>query len=212
MSVSVKVCGITREVDADFALQCGASRLGFILYEKSPRNIELDEISNISKSLDIEPCNMVGVQVEPGIDALQEMINFGFGSIQLHFSYDFPVDILKKWSDVVGPDKLWLAPKLPPELGFPKSILPLAVTFLIDAYTEDKFGGTGERSNWDGFYRWQREYNSKKWILAGGLSPNNIEFAVNTTDARHVDANSGVEKSPGVKDHTKITDFFTNIP
>ncbi|MBT7650171.1 MAG: phosphoribosylanthranilate isomerase [Opitutae bacterium] len=212
MSVSVKVCGITREVDADFALQCGASRLGFILYEKSPRNIELHEISNINKSLEIEPCCMVGVQVEPEIEELKEIINFGFGSIQLHFSYDFPVDIIKEWSDMVGPDKLWLAPKLPTELGFPESILPLAETFLIDAYSEDKFGGTGERSNWDGFYRWQREYNSKKWILAGGLSPNNIEFAVNTTDARHVDANSGVEKSPGVKDHTKITNFFTNIP
>ena len=212
MSVSVKVCGITREVDADFALQCGASRLGFILYEKSPRNIELHEISNINKSLEIEPCCMVGVQVEPQIEELKEIINFGFGSIQLHFSYDFPVDIIKEWSDMVGPDKLWLAPKLPTELGFPESILPLAETFLIDAYSEDKFGGTGERSNWDGFYRWQREYNSKKWILAGGLSPNNIEFAVNTTDARHVDANSGVEKSPGVKDHTKITNFFTNIP
>ena len=212
MSVSVKVCGITREVDADFALQCGASRLGFILYEKSPRNIELHEISNINKSLEIEPCCMVGVQVQPEIEELKEIINFGFGSIQLHFSYDFPVDIIKEWSDMVGPDKLWLAPKLPTGLGFPESILPLAETFLIDAYSEDKFGGTGERSNWDGFYRWQREYNSKKWILAGGLSPNNIEFAVNTTDARHVDANSGVEKSPGVKDHTKITNFFTNIP
>ena len=40
MSVAVKVCGITREIDADFALQCGASRLGFILYEKSSRSIE----------------------------------------------------------------------------------------------------------------------------------------------------------------------------
>ena len=212
MSVVVKVCGITREVDADFALQCGASRLGFILYEKSPRSIEFQEIRDIRESLNIEPCCMVAVQVEPEIDALKEIINFGFGSIQLHFSYNFSIDVLKEWSDMIGPDRLWLAPKLPSDCDFPESFLPLAETFLIDAYSEDKFGGTGERSNWDGFYRWQRKYSLKKWILAGGLSPNNIVAAVNATNASELDVNSGVETSPGVKDHTKITEFFSNIP
>ena len=80
----------------------------------------------------------------------------GFGHVQLHFSYNFPLDSVCEWSEIIGPKKLWLAPKLPNGVSFPQSIIPLAETFLIDAYCKDKFGGTGELSNWDNFSKLKR--------------------------------------------------------
>ena len=211
MSPLVKVCGITQESDARFALELGASKLGFILYNKSPRRINFEEILEIKKRLNLQPDKMVAVQVEPTISEIKQIMSIGFGKIQLHFSYDFPVEIVREWSDIIGPDMLWLAPKLPDGVIFPKAILPLAETFLIDAYSKDKFGGTGEISNWDSFSSWQQEFNSKKWVLAGGLFSNNIMSALNSTGAKYVDVNSGVEKAPGIKDPKKLKLFFQKI-
>ena len=211
MSPLVKVCGITQESDARFALELGASKLGFILYNKSPRRLNFEEILEIKKRLNLQPDKMVAVQVEPTISEIKQIMSIGFGKIQLHFSYDFPVEIVREWSDIIGPDRLWLAPKLPDGVIFPKSILPLSETFLIDAYCKDKFGGTGELSNWESFFSWQQEFNSKKWVLAGGLSSNNITSALNSTGAKYVDVNSGVEKEAGIKDHEKMVEFFSKI-
>ena len=211
MSLSVKVCGITREVDADFALQNGASRIGFILYEKSPRKINFKKIDRIRESLNLQPSCMVAVQVEPTIETLNEIINFGFGCIQLHSSHNFSLGLINKWSDMVGPERLLLAPKLPNGKEFPKDIIPFADTFLIDAHMYGKFGGTGKLANWNGFARWQNLYKTKNWILAGGLSSQNIESAVKATQAKLIDVNSGVENSPGVKDHSLLKEFLTII-
>jgi len=154
---------------------------------------------------------MVAVQVEPTIESLEEIIDFGFGYIQLHFSYDFSLKLINKWSDMVGSERLWLAPKLPMGKDFPKDILQFADTFLIDAHTDDKFGGTGKLANWDGFYRWQNEYKTKKWVLAGGLSPENIKNALKVTQTNLIDVNSGVETKPGIKDPQKLKLLFQEI-
>jgi phosphoribosylanthranilate isomerase len=74
-----------------------------------------------------------------------------------------------------------------------------------------KFGGTGKLANWNGFARWQNLYKTKNWILAGGLSSQNIESAVKATQAKLIDVNSGVENSPGVKDHSLLKEFLTII-
>ena len=207
----VKVCGITRIEDAENALNLGASKLGFILYSNSPRCIKFEDILRIKDDLDLQPDKMVAVQVEPKPSELNKINEIGFGKVQLHFPYNLPIESVIEWSDIIGPDRLWLAPKLPNGVSFPKSILSLAETFLIDAYCEDKFGGTGKVSNWESFYNWKNEFNSKEWVLAGGLSPDNIISAINSTGAQFLDVNSGVEKMAGIKDYAKMTEFFSNI-
>ena len=112
---------------------------------------------------------------------------------------------------MVGVENLWLAPRIPAGVDFPEDLLCFADTFLVDAYSEDKFGGTGKCSDWEQFSIWQKSFPSKKWILAGGLSPLNIQLAIKNTLVRIVDVNSGVEESPGVKDHSKLREFFTKI-
>lgn len=208
---SVKVCGITRSEDAQFALKCGASKLGFILYEKSPRSVGLDEIQKIKKEVNFPVDKMVAVEVEPDFEYLRRLQTFGFGHYQIHFSFDFPREEIVEWSKLVGPEKLWLAPKLPFGNDFPDDILSLANTFIVDTYSDNVFGGTGELSNWKGFTNWQKMHSTKNWILAGGLSPQNISKALEETCAKTIDTNSGVESSPGIKCHKKLKDFFAKI-
>lgn len=210
-SISVKVCGITEAKDARFALELGADKLGFITYEKSPRKIDFEKIENIKSELSLDGKKMVAVEVEPTIEHLKKIMDQGFGVFQLHFSYDLSRDLIGQWSQLVGAENLWLAPRLPMGVSFPEDLFSYSKTFLIDAYSESKFGGTGERSDWESFSALQHSFSTKKWVLAGGLSQDNIRLAIKSTNAEIVDVNSGVERSPGVKDHGKLKKLFSEI-
>ena len=82
--------------------------------------------------------------------------------------------------------------------------LPLAATFLLDTFHAAGFGGSGKTGDWAKFARYRETYPQHTWILAGGLSPDNVAEAVAQSGAFFVDVNSGVETSPGVKDHAKL--------
>ena len=103
------------------------------------------------------------------------------------------------------------------ELGIPKKITltrgtePLADSFLIDAFSTDAYGGTGKTADWSGFAEWKSLWPDKEWILAGGLSPENVSRAVAISGAGRVDANSGVESAPGIKDSAKVRAFFASL-
>ena len=210
-SVTVKVCGITRLKDANLALELGAEMLGFILYEKSPRKIEFEDLNKFRTELALNSNQMVAVEVAPAIEGVKQMIEHGFGRFQFHFPCDLSRKYIEEWAETVGVENLLLAPRIPSGVDFPEDLLCFADTFLVDSYSEDKFGGTGKCSDWEQFSAWQNSFPSKKWILAGGLSPLNIQDAIKNTLVRTVDVNSGVEQSPGVKDHQKLRDFFTKI-
>ena len=210
-AVSIKVCGITRTVDAKLALELGAEKLGFIIYEKSLRSINFNQVNKIKAELSLDPSKMVAVEVTPDLDHLKEIKLNGFGFFQIHFPHDFSRVIIKQWSDLVGPENLWLAPRLPTGKDFPEDLLTYANTFLIDAYSEKKFGGTGELSDWKSFLKWNEIYNSKKWVLAGGISPVNIENAIHKTQSLYYDVNSGIEVSPGIKDPDKMKNFVSKL-
>ena len=210
-SILVKVCGITEAKDARFALELGADKLGFITYEKSPRKIDFEKIENIKSELSLDKEKMVAVEVEPTIERLKKIMDQGFGVFQLHFSYDLSRELIGQWSQLVGAEKLWLAPRLPKGASFPEDLFSYSKTFLIDAYSESKFGGTGERSDWRSFSLWKENFPAKNWVLAGGISPSNISSAIEETQTRHVDVNSGIEKSPGVKDLDKMRRLFQEV-
>ena len=210
-SILVKVCGITVAKDARFALELGADKLGFITYEKSPRKIDFEKIENIKSELSLEKEKMVAVEVEPTIERLKNIMDQGFGVFQLHFSYDLSRDLIEQWTQLVGAENLWLAPRIPTGKSFPEDLFSYSNTFLIDAYFEGEFGGTGICSDWESFSALQNSFSIKKWILAGGLSPENIRLAIKSTNAEIVDVNSGVERSPGVKDFVKLKKFFSEI-
>jgi phosphoribosylanthranilate isomerase len=211
MGVEVKVCGITNKRDALNALQAGASYLGFILYPKSPRHISLVHVKQISESLKDISCKKVAVDVAPRLEDVALMQKADFQYYQFHFPLDLDIEIIRQWSEMVGPSNLWLAPKLPPGADFPDHLLQYAETFVIDAYSQDKFGGTGKSADWKSFSEFQILYPEKKWILAGGIGPENVVSSVIQTDARMIDLNSAVESKPGQKEVDKIKSVFESL-
>jgi phosphoribosylanthranilate isomerase len=207
--IQFKVCGLTSLGDAEFADRCGADYLGFILYPASPRGVTLAQFDAMQGKL--PPRKKVAVCVTPTVAELQAFAAAGANLFQIHFPHDTSLETLDAWSQAVGPDKLWLAPRLPPQLDVAPAWLPLAGTFLLDTFHAGKFGGTGQIGDWRKFAQHQKAHPQKTWILSGGLNPENIGDAIRQSGAHFVDVNSGVESAPGVKDHAKIKMFAAAV-
>ena len=208
-AVKIKVCGIMREEDAKAAINLGADFVGLNLYPHSPRVITSDSINDLF--VEIPRGKRVYVNVLPSAAELKKMLDLGFDYFQINFDLGIPISNLATWSDVVGVEKLWLVPRIPPGELFPRTVLEYADTFIIDSYAKSKYGGTGKTSNWKMFYELQTLYSHKKWILSGGLNAENVRDAIAVTEAQYIDVNSGVEFSPGVKDVVKLEAFIKHV-
>ncbi len=207
--IRIKLCGLTTIVDADFADKCGVDYLAFNFYPKSPRRIALTTYDAMRFRLPER--KRVAVSVEPTLTELTAFNALGFDFFQIHFRHDLPTATVASWAETVGVERLWLAPKLPPETDVPAALLPFAKHFLLDSFHADKFGGTGATGDWAKFARQQQAHPDKTWILSGGLNPGNIGEALKASDARFVDVNSGVESAPGVKDQEKLKKFVIAV-
>jgi phosphoribosylanthranilate isomerase len=207
--IRLKICGLTTRADAEYAAKVGADYLGFIFYPKSPRALTLAAYQGLG--LRLSSVKRVAVSVEPTLAELAGMNAAGFDAFQIHFQPDLPASTVAAWAETVGVARLWLAPKLPPGIDVPPSLLQLAGSFLLDTFDPEKFGGTGRTGDWGKFARHQAAHPGKTWILSGGLNADNIGGALRQSGARFVDVNSGVESAPGVKDHAKLQGFVERL-
>ena len=203
--IQVKVCGLTTPEDAAAAAAIGADYLGFIFHPPSPRRLSLAAFQAMAHRL--PGCKKVAVSVMPTPDELAGQREAGFDFFQVHFPVSEGPAQVSRWATAVGPGRLWLAPKLPPGTEPDPAWLASADAMVWDGYAPDGFGGSGRTADWSRFRRCREEHPGKTWILAGGLAPGNIAAAIAATGARFVDVNSGVELSPGMKDHAKLRDF-----
>ena len=199
--IRVKVCGLTSAGDAAAAAGIGADFLGFILYPKSPRYLSLAAFAGLRALLPALP--KVAVMVAPSDAELAAAEAAGFDLFQIHFPVDDPTSAQAAVARF-GAGRVWLAPKLPPDVVLGPELLALANTWLLDTYRADSFGGTGHTGDWAKFSHCRETHPERSWILAGGLSPENVAAAVAATGARIIDVNSGVESAPGRKDLGKL--------
>lgn len=207
--VQVKICGMTREEDIRKALDLGARWIGMILFPKSPRCISLESATELLPL--IPQGRRVAVDVAPSIERLKEYQAAGFDFFQIHFDVADAEEMVAAWSETVGKEHLWLAPKVKPGDAFPDYVLKYTDSFLIDTYSVQAYGGTGRTGDWDGFAKLQAAHPDKNWILAGGVNPENAQEAVRQSGTRRLDASSGLEASPGVKDHEKLAALFSSL-
>lgn len=205
----VKVCGLTRAADAALAAELGARYLGFIFYPKSPRGVSLEDFRRLRP--DLPSTERVYVQVRPTAEELRAAAGEGFSFFQLHFSSQEDPQVVEEWAKVVSPERLWLAPKIAPGAAFPVQLQPFADAFLVDTYDKNRFGGSGRTGDWERFRHWAREFPEKRWILAGGLAPENIREAIETTGTAVVDVNSGIEETAGKKNADRMRAFFKAV-
>lgn len=208
--VEIKICGLTRASDAVDAASVGADFVGFIFYPDSPRNLELEKYQAFKSELPQLP--KVAVTVLPDQNQLDDLLMAGFDYIQIHFPLVGTSNhLIEEWSGRVTPEKLWLAPKVDPVVGFDENLLQYSNTFLWDTFQKDSFGGSGKVGDWGGFRRISERFPEKEWVLAGGLNPSNVREAIEKTGTKRIDLSSGVEKSPGVKDPNKLEQVRTSL-
>ena len=108
----------------------------------------------------------------------------------------------------MGREQLWIAPRIGPGESLSELLLEFADTVLVDAFHEDKFGGTGATSDWVQFAELRKRWAATNWVLAGGLKLANVTEALAVTGAERIDVNSGVESAPGHKSAKKLRELF----
>jgi phosphoribosylanthranilate isomerase len=195
--VRVKICGITNVEDALAAVDYGADALGFIFYEKSPRCISPEKAREIISHL--PPfITTTGVFVNEETEKIREMINFtGINVLQLHGD-ELP-ESCRIWHRVIKAFRLRDFTDLKPLEKYRCS------AFLLDTYSPESFGGTGQIFNWDIAVEAKR---FGRIILSGGLNPDNIVRAVRYVRPYAVDVSSGIEEEKGKKDLKKMREFI----
>lgn len=197
--LKIKICGITNIKDALSSLNYGADALGFVFYSKSPRAITPEDAKEIISSL--PPfVTTIGVFVDKTREEIEQIASFtGVDTVQLHGS-ETPecCDINKK---VIKAFRIKELSDLDPLSRYKR-----ISAFLLDTYSPDTIGGTGQ------IFNWEIAVEAKKLgriILAGGLTPENIEEAVRFVQPYAVDVASGVEgKTKGIKDLKKLKSFI----
>lgn len=207
--ISVKICGLSRAEEVVAAADAGASYVGFVFFPKSPRNI----VPEHARALALEtPAGLAKVALVVNADNafLDDLTaRVPLDMLQLHGSenparvteikarYGLPVMKAVGISDAEDLDAIDVYSAVADQL-------------LIDAKPPKNAelpGGNGLAFDWQLLRG--RKYWTKPWMLAGGLTPNNVAEAIHLTGAQQVDVSSGVETAPGVKDTGLIAQFVS---
>jgi phosphoribosylanthranilate isomerase len=202
----IKICGINDKSSMDAAIESKADYIGLVFYDKSPRNLSLDDAQQLLKNRN-QHSKIVALTVNSDDDFIKDIKqNIKPDYFQFHgnetplrckeikVKFDIPIikgigiknklDLIKANQDYENLCDIIL-------LDSPSTILP---------------GGNGEMFNWNIIKNCEPQ---KKWMLAGGLNINNIEQAVKISNPPAIDISSGVEISKGIKDPEMIKNFIT---
>ncbi len=198
--MKVKVCGITNLEDALLCEEYGADAVGFIFYEKSKRYIKFDSAAEIISRL--SPFTMkVGVFVNCTAGHINETASMlSLNAVQLHGDES---------PETAEQIKFPVIKSFRVDAGFDFEYLKRYknATFLLDSKSDNGYGGTGEKFNWNLIPQVFRS----KIILAGGVSVENLENIFNKIKPAAVDLSSSLEKEPGKKDEIKVKIFFNEF-
>lgn len=199
----IKVCGITKAHDMEFCARLGADMVGFIFHPDSPRFVG----PYFPETADCKGLTKVGVFVKQSVESVVDIMNHcGLDLAQLHGGQD------EDFCRGVGAGRvvkvLW--PERYDSLEVFQADLdrfrPVCRYFLFDAGTGG--GGHGRTIGTDYLRRARIDH---EWMLAGGLSPENVESGYEAFDPHGLDVNSGVESAPGIKDETKLRALFEAV-
>jgi phosphoribosylanthranilate isomerase len=200
--IKVKICGINDPVAFDSAVESGADWVGFVFFPASPRSVTPEAARALSARIAGGPPR-VGLFVEPDVATIGRVLERVkldvlqiYGALHdlaaIKARFGLPVwravgisGVADLPADAQGADRLLLEAKPPLGAGRP--------------------GGNATTFDWSVLRGWSAP---APWMLAGGLTPANVAYAIRTTDAHAVDVSSGVECSKGVKDAALIRAFI----
>ncbi|MEO0502974.1 MAG: phosphoribosylanthranilate isomerase [Pseudomonadota bacterium] len=208
--IAVKICGLSRPEHVSAAAEAGAAYVGYVFFPKSPRNVSLDTARALAVGTapGVAKVALVVNADDAFLDALTAQVPLDM--LQLHGSeppervaavkarYGLPV---MKAVGIAGPD----------DLAALDAYGRVADQILVDTKAPkgaDRPGGNGATFDWSliAGRRWP-----VPWMLAGGLTTENVAGAVRATGARQIDLSSAVETAPGQKDAGLIRDFMAAV-
>lgn len=215
MRTRVKICGLTREADVDAAVSAGADALGFVFYEKSPRHVSPHEARRLIRRLPAWVC-AVGLFVNETREVIEATADaVGLSTIQLHGD-ESPELCASLGRPVVK------AIRLGGVLTDPQALIDLCghyedcQSLLFDSDSSG-FGGSGQRFDWSLLVPVLPQLGHR-WVLSGGLGPQQVGAAIARLSPPAVDVSSGVEEldaqglpQKGVKDHHRIHAFVAAV-
>jgi len=230
----VKICGMTNLEDALVAVEAGADAVGFVFYEKSPRNVSVETAREIVRELP-EGVEKVGVFVNGGeVDPNRVLLEIGLTGTQTYFSPGdgerrsagsaIGVSLLPKRArfmmalslKVFGEEKPAFQfdfsrfRDMPEGISIPEGLLN---TFVLDSGDLQMPGGTGKTFDWERAVPIAEalRQGGAKLVVAGGLTAKNVGEAIRILQPWGVDVVSGVEARPGKKDPEKVRAFLRAV-
>ena len=195
----IKICGITRPEDAEQALALGADTVGCVFHAASTRHVTTVIAQDIRVAVS-DAGTLVGLFVDPTVDQVQAVLDrVELDVLQFHgeespaFCEQFQRPYLK--AVAMSPDV---------DLAAVNSAYCSARGLLLDSAHGGQFGGTGHRFDWE----WIDARLQKRFMLAGGLTADNVGDAIRQVRPAAVDVSSGVEKKQGIKDRDRMRAFI----
>jgi phosphoribosylanthranilate isomerase len=202
--LQIKICGLTKVEQAAECARLGANAIGLVFYPKSPRNLAEDQAREISAALPPE-VKTVGVFVDETFSEIMRKVEYcGLHAVQLH-GQESPQLVRRLWDEnllVIKGLYIQKSPFLGDAPNYDAS------AFLIECGKGRLPGGNAMTWNWGDAKDFGENY---PFILAGGLSPDNISHAIAAAYPDAVDVSSGVESAPGFKDLRKVEAFINAV-
>ncbi|MEX0369122.1 MAG: phosphoribosylanthranilate isomerase [Tateyamaria sp.] len=208
--ISVKMCGLSRPEHVAAAVASGAKYVGFVFFEKSPRHVDLQTARALA--LDV-PAGTVKVALVVNADNAfldDLMATVPLDMLQLHGS-ETPERVVEIKARYGLPVMKAVGVAIADDLASLDAYARVADQILVDTKApkqSDRPGGNGATFDWSliAGRRWP-----VPWMLAGGLTPDNVAQAVAQTGARQIDLSSALETAPGQKDPALIHDFMAAV-
>ncbi len=198
----VKFCGITSPVDAQAACAAGCDAIGLVFVRRSPRYVNPQQAQQICQA--VSPwVNVVGLFADDEAEHIRQVVEaVPLHSLQFHGNES--AAFCARWHTP------WI--KAVPMLEHTDALAyashyPQASGWLLDCYGKKQTGGSGKSFDWSLF----PADNDPRWILAGGLNPDNVRLAIDATGASNLDVSSGIESAPGIKCPRKMHQFMQQI-
>jgi phosphoribosylanthranilate isomerase len=204
--IRIKICGLRTLADVAAVAAAGAAYAGFVFFAKSPRNLTIPQARELALAapLGLAKVALVVNADDAALDAITEAMPLDMLQLHGHETPDRVAEIRARYGLPVM-KAVGVADEGDLAAVFDYSLV--ADQILIDAKPPKDAvlpGGNGLSFDWRlvAQRRWLRP-----WMLAGGLTPDNVAEAIRLTNARQVDVSSGVESAPGIKDHARIKAF-----
>lgn len=197
----IKICGITCLEDALYAASLGVDAIGFVFYPQSRRYIPPERVRCIVEQL--PPfISTVGVFVDEEVERVMQIARYcGLDMFQFHG--DESPEYCRRFRG-----KKIKSFRVDEHFDLHRLAAYRVDAFLLDPFIPGEYGGTGKTFNW-ALAKKAKDYG--KIILAGGLTPENVEQAITEVEPYGVDVSSGVELLPGKKDLAKMRAFVERV-